>query len=167
MAPYEYTAGGNRVGTFQDRRIRMKERLRNPPFSFPPGLAHVVASVAEPRSDESDRNDRVDAIVTEHREQLLNELKGVLSDNPTEKVSMRSFGGRVEHTVEGAAQRLRQAAEEHGAYEIVLRLDRLQQERRLGASDDQGRSGATSKLEIDTEALPRSTTSGRRIGLWR
>lgn len=144
----------------------MRELLRNPPFNFPPGLAHVVASVAEPRSDGSDGNDLLDAIVTDHCKQLLNELKWVLPDNPTDTMSLRSFGGRVEHIVDGASQRLRVAAEAHGAYEIVERLDRLPQERRLGVSNEE-ESGTISKIDINFHELPRSTTSGRRVGMWR
>ena len=154
------------MGKFDDNRKRMRERLQMPPFDFPPGLAHFVASVVEPRSDASGRNERVETIVTEHREQLITEIGEMLPVNPSGTLSMRSSGGRVEHAVERAAQRLRIAAEEYGAYDIVQRLNGLQTERRFGVSDDDD-SSAAREFRIDIESLPRSTTSGRRVGVWR
>ena len=154
------------MGRFHDHRKRMRERLQKPPFDFPPGLAHFVSSVAEPRSDAKDLNEQVETILAEHREQLIAEIEGMQPGNPTGKMSMRSSGGRVEHAVERAAQRLRIAAEEHGAYEIVQRLNDLQLERRFGVSDAED-SSEDSQFLIDIDALPRSTTSGRRVGVWR
>lgn len=154
------------MGRFQDNRRRMRKQLLESPFDFPPGLAHFLASVVEPRSDASEQSERVNGLVTEHQENLITEIEKMLPSDPSGAGTMRSSGGRVEHAAELAADRLRAAAEEHGAYEIVARLDALQRERRYGVSDDRN-SSASPEFRIDIESLPRSTDSGRRVGMWR
>lgn len=154
------------MGGFDDRRARIRSALQLPPFNFPPGLAHVVASVAEPRSDESAEAARLDEIVKEHRERLLAELRTTIPEGPVEKTGLRAYGGRVEAVVEQAAERLRVVAEQREATEIVERIDRLGHERRSGSSPSESPVN-WAEADIDLATLPRSSVSGRRVGVWR
>lgn len=154
------------MGRYEEKRIRMKGSLQSPPFNFPPGLAHVVASVAEPRSDGSNENAMMGKVVEQHRERLISELEEAIPESSSGETGLRRFGGRVEHVVEQAAERLRLVAEEYGAEEIVERLDKLEQERRFGVSMSASVRTAP-EIGIDPEAIPRSSVSGRRIGVWR
>lgn len=154
------------MARFKDRRARMKLAMQSSPFNFPPGLAHVVASVAEPRSDGFGEDARLDRIVEEHRERLITELENVIPEEAAEDTGLRPYGGRVEDVVEQAAERLRLVAEEHGAEHMVARLDRLEDERRFGISNSESLR-SMSEIEIDPDTIPRSSVSGRRVGVWR
>lgn len=156
---------GSMVGRYDKRRANIRRRAQQPPWDFPRGLAHVLATVAEPRSDDAAHNAAFNAYVDEHREQLIKGISAVIPpDNASEPAG--EFGGQVEDVLDHAADRLKHVAQEHGIRDVIERLARLEDERRLGLSDAEYTVDDTD-LSLDLADIQRSTVSNRRIGLWR
>jgi hypothetical protein len=150
------------MSRYEGNREQNRARMQGAPLNLSPGLAHVIATVLEPRSDESPSNDQFDALLKDERRQLLWEIDQLIAENG--EVAPADLGGRIEHIVDTAEARLREAARSTGAEDVLQRLFRLDRERRVGVSRTSGEPMAG--IEIDVAAIPRSS-SGRRVGLWR
>lgn len=152
-------------GKYEERRARFRTRAQNEPFYFPPGLAHMIATVREPRSDGAPDNPAFDKSLRRHRDQLMADVADVLRA-ANDAVPVSDLGGAIEDVIDQAAARLRATALEHNALDVVDRLDRLVAERRLGMANvdvvDPGHGVA-----IQFDEIPRSRVSRRRVGLWR
>lgn len=154
---------GGVMGRYESNRAENTARLRGEPFCLPHGLAHVVATVLEPRSDAAPANPSFDEALSIEKRRLLREIDLLVSQNGD--IPQAHLGGRIEHLVGQAEMRLRAAAEAAGAEDVVDRLRRLDDERRSGASASIA-SESGPDLGFDPSEVPRSS-SGRRVGLWR
>lgn len=150
--------------TYEQIRADIRARAQHPPFGFSPGLAHVVATVREPRSDEAARNPDFDREL----KQLQSVFRARINDHLPSDVdaSLDHYGGEIEHIADEVAADVSAAARRHGAADVVERLERLRQERRLGICHLEDDAPVTT-LSLDLAAVPRSSTSQRRVGLWR
>jgi hypothetical protein len=153
------------VGRYNRKRAQIRRGAQQPPWDFSPGLAHVLATVAEPRSDDTSPHVAFDALVIEHRRNLINEIDEVVA-SANQGSGAFGLGGQVEDVLDRAAERLMQVAREYGADEVTERLRRLEDERRFGVSDVDHTVDATD-IALDITEIPRSTVSDRRVGLWR
>lgn len=154
------------MGHYDRKRARIRLRAQRPPWDFSPGLAHVLATVAEPRSDDAaSSNTAFDAYVDAHRSRLVKEIDAVVS-SVNESNRALELGGRVEHVLDRAAEGLKRVALKYGIDDVTERLRRLEDERRLGVSDSEHKVEIT-KFTMDVNEIPRSTVSDRRVGLWR
>lgn len=153
------------MGQFEEKRARIRRRAQQAPWQFSRGLAHVLATVAEPRSDNVAYNAAFDAYVDGHRRQLIREIDEVVASVNKSGGALR-LGGQVEDVLDRAAERLQQVAQEQAINDVAQRLGRLVDERRFGVPDLQF-NVETTDLTLDVADIPRSTVSDRRVGLWR
>lgn len=151
------------MGRYDKKRSDIRDVAEAHPFNFPPGLAHVVATVTEPRCDDEPANPALDAVIKRHRLRLWRDLNEVLPKSAS-GVDISRLGGEVEEVVERAERRLRAELVGLGADAVVERLDRLNDERRLGAPAEE--PDAIPDIDLELDEVPRSS-SGRRVGLWR
>jgi hypothetical protein len=153
------------LGRFDEKRTRIRRRAQQSPWEFSRGLAHVLATVAEPRSDDVSYDVAFDAYVDGHRQQLINEIGKVVAAVDTSGGALR-LGGKVEDVLDRAAERLQQVAREQAIDDVAERLNRLVDERRFGVPDRESVIEAM-QFTLDISDIPRSTASDRRVGLWR
>lgn len=154
---------GDPLGRYEKKRSDIRDVAEAPPFNFPPGLAHVVATVSEPRCDDQSPDPELNEIIKDHRRRLWEDLNEILPKKDS-GADISRLGGEVEDVVERAARRLRDEVGGHGAHAIVERLDRLADERRLGAPTTA--ASPVGEFQVELDDLPRSS-SGRRVGVWR
>lgn len=153
------------MGQYDKKRARIRLRAQQPPWDFSPGLAHVLATVAEPRSDDAASNTAFDAYVDAHRSQLVEEIDAVVA-SVNESDRALKLGGQVENVLDRAAEGLKRVAQKYGIDDVTERLMRLEDERRLGVSDSDHKVEITN-FTMDVNEIPRSSVSDRRVGLWR
>lgn len=156
-------ANGGVMRRYEANREENAARFQGDPFRLPRGLAHVVATVLEPRSDNAPRNPRFDEVLAVEKQQLLLAIDLLISQNS--QIPQAHLGGKIEHLVEQAEARLCAAAEDAGADDVVRRLSQLDEERRSGMSATTA-AEPRPVLGFDLSEVPRSS-SGRRVGLWR
>lgn len=151
-------------GKYEQRRAQLRAHAQDEPFCCSAGLAHVIATVREPRNDDGHDNPAFNEFLKRHRGQLISDVNEVLR-GPHGTVPVSDLGGAIEDVIDRAATRLRAAAVEHEALDVIDRLDRLTVERRLGV--DAHVAGPDYYVAIEFDEILRSRVSGRRVGLWR
>ena len=148
---------------FDKRRVELRTKFEGLPLKLSPGLAHVVATVLEPRSNGAAKNVAFNEIRRGEAKRLLQGIEDLQGRNPD--IPPEDLGGQIEQLADETEKRLRRAAEQVGATDVVERLRRLDEERRDGVSASEQRPADTPKVDLSN--IPRYADSGRRIGLWR